>query len=234
MGLAGNVLSLLTVANLSLALFAYVALTFGWQIVYYRFFHPLAKFPGPFWASVTRLWIAKHSLQQTEVPTVYALAKEYGQSCRNHNLNSLLIGFFHRPRRSHHPDIAAGQRSRKAPRDLPPKCGQDWTLYHWKLWRNRVSVQHEVSQDPRCVQETRCWPCMTCSPQISCMKSNVSAADSSYSTVSRTSRRWSRSLTRVSRNGPQSSIAPSARLVKHLTSRGGQCKHLQVYKPRTH
>ncbi|CAG7963525.1 unnamed protein product [Penicillium olsonii] len=82
MGLIGNVLSLLTVTNLFLGLFAYVALTFGWQIVYYRFFHPLAKFPGPFWASVTRLWIAKHSLQETEVPTVYALAKEYGPVVR--------------------------------------------------------------------------------------------------------------------------------------------------------
>ena len=80
MGLAGNVLSLLTVTNLFLGLVAYVALKFGWQIVYYRFFHPLAKFPGPFWASVTRLWIAKHNLQETEVPTVYALAKEYGRS----------------------------------------------------------------------------------------------------------------------------------------------------------
>jgi hypothetical protein len=81
MSLAGNVLSHLTVTNLLLGLIAYVALKFGWQIVYYRFFHPLAKFPGPFWASVTRLWIAKHNLQETEVPTVYALAQEYGQSC---------------------------------------------------------------------------------------------------------------------------------------------------------
>jgi hypothetical protein len=80
MGLAGNILSLLTVTNFFLGLIAYVALKFGWQVVYYRFFHPLAKFPGPFWASVTRLWIAKHNLQETEVPTVYALAKEYGQS----------------------------------------------------------------------------------------------------------------------------------------------------------
>lgn len=81
MGLAGNVLSLMTVTNILLGLIAYITLKFSWQIIHYRFFHPLAKFPGPFWASVTRLWIAKHNLLETEVPTTYALVKEYGQSC---------------------------------------------------------------------------------------------------------------------------------------------------------
>jgi hypothetical protein len=78
MGLAENVLSLVTVTNVILGLVAYVALKFGWQVIYYRFFSPLAKFPGPFWGSVTRLWIAWHNLQETEVPTVYALAQKYG------------------------------------------------------------------------------------------------------------------------------------------------------------
>lgn len=78
MGLAENVLSLVTVTNVILSLVAYVTLKFGWQIIYYRFFSPLAKFPGPFWGSVTRLWIAWHNLQETEVPAVYALAKKYG------------------------------------------------------------------------------------------------------------------------------------------------------------
>jgi len=30
-------------------------------VVYQRFFSPLAKVPGPFWASLTRLWMMKHS-----------------------------------------------------------------------------------------------------------------------------------------------------------------------------
>ncbi|KAJ5818475.1 Cytochrome P450 E-class group I [Penicillium riverlandense] len=30
----------------------------GW-IIYTRFFHPLARFPGPFWASVSRAWIVR-------------------------------------------------------------------------------------------------------------------------------------------------------------------------------
>ncbi|KOS41781.1 hypothetical protein ACN38_g7339 [Penicillium nordicum] len=82
MGLAEDLLSLVTVANVILGLVAYVALKFGWQVIYYRFFSPLAKFPGPFWGSVTRLWIAWHNLQETEVPTVYALAQKYGPVVR--------------------------------------------------------------------------------------------------------------------------------------------------------
>ncbi|KAG0158664.1 hypothetical protein PDIDSM_6183 [Penicillium digitatum] len=54
MGLAENVLPLVTVTN----------------------------FPGPFWGSVTRLWIAWQNLQETEVPTVYALAKKHGPVVR--------------------------------------------------------------------------------------------------------------------------------------------------------
>ncbi|KAJ6098232.1 hypothetical protein N7499_002606 [Penicillium canescens] len=82
MGLAEYILSLVTVANVVLGLIAYVALKFGYQIIYYRFFHPLSKFPGPFWGSVTRLWIAWHNLHETEVQTVYELTKEHGPVVR--------------------------------------------------------------------------------------------------------------------------------------------------------
>lgn len=81
MGFGQVLLSQLTLGNVCLGLGAYVALQFLYQIVYYRFFHPLSVFPGPFWASVTRLWIAWHNLRETEVPTVRALAKQYGK-CR--------------------------------------------------------------------------------------------------------------------------------------------------------
>lgn len=78
MGLA-NVLSLLTVTNLFSALAVYIVLKIVYQIVYYRFFHPLSAFPGPFWASVTRLWIAKQNLQETEYLTCQELSKKYGK-----------------------------------------------------------------------------------------------------------------------------------------------------------
>lgn len=79
MGLAGNVLSLLTVTNLFLSFIAYIVFKIIYQIVYYRFFHPLAKFPGPFWASVTRLWITWENLKETEYLTCYELSKKYGK-----------------------------------------------------------------------------------------------------------------------------------------------------------
>lgn len=46
-----------SLSTVALAGLAYVAFRIVYQIVYYRFFHPLAAFPGPFWGSVTRLWI---------------------------------------------------------------------------------------------------------------------------------------------------------------------------------
>ncbi|KAI2790843.1 hypothetical protein POX_c03694 [Penicillium oxalicum] len=82
MGLAAQIVSLLTVTNALLSLVAYFVLKLGYQIIYYRFFHPLAAFPGPFWASVTRLWIAKQNLQETEYLTAYDLSKKYGPVVR--------------------------------------------------------------------------------------------------------------------------------------------------------
>ncbi|KAL4806077.1 cytochrome P450 [Aspergillus unguis] len=73
---------LFSVTDLVLLGIAYVAAKFAYQIVYYRFFHPLSAFPGPFWGSVTRLWIAWHNLQETELPTVYDLTKKYGPVVR--------------------------------------------------------------------------------------------------------------------------------------------------------
>lgn len=78
MGFGQDFLSQLTVAKVILGLVVYVGLRFLYQIVYYRFFHPLSAFPGPFWGGVTRLWIAWHNLRETEVPTVHALTKKYG------------------------------------------------------------------------------------------------------------------------------------------------------------
>ncbi|KAJ5975645.1 hypothetical protein N7481_009352 [Penicillium waksmanii] len=82
MGLAESALSLVSVTNVFLALFLYAISKLVYQIVYYRFFHPLSKFPGPFWASVTRLWIAKQNLAETEYLTFHELSKTYGPVVR--------------------------------------------------------------------------------------------------------------------------------------------------------
>lgn len=45
-------------AILSLFLASLVVYWFGW-IIYARWFHPYAKYPGPFLASISRLWYVK-------------------------------------------------------------------------------------------------------------------------------------------------------------------------------
>jgi hypothetical protein len=65
-------------ANVILTFVAYVAFRVLYQIVYYRFFHPLSKFPGPFWASVTRLWIAYHNIKEDEPYIEHELHKKHG------------------------------------------------------------------------------------------------------------------------------------------------------------
>lgn len=78
MGLVDDIWCRATLLNFILGTLGYLALRFLYQILYYRFFHPLSVFPGPFWGTVTRLWITWHNLNETELPTVTALTKKYG------------------------------------------------------------------------------------------------------------------------------------------------------------
>jgi hypothetical protein len=73
---------LCTVRNALLAFIGYLFFSFAYQIVYYRFFHPLSCFPGPFWGTVTRLWLGYHNYQQTELAACYAAHKKYGPVIR--------------------------------------------------------------------------------------------------------------------------------------------------------
>ncbi len=75
--------SYLTFGNIALSIFIYVALQCIYQAVYYHYFHPLAKFPGPFWAGVTRLYIAYYDWTGQEPKKCMELVKQYGRlSCR--------------------------------------------------------------------------------------------------------------------------------------------------------
>lgn len=58
---------------------------FIYQIIYYRFFHPLKEFDGPFWGSVTRLWHTYHNIRGVELETYARLLKE-----KNSMYNSLV------------------------------------------------------------------------------------------------------------------------------------------------
>jgi hypothetical protein len=103
---ATGLLSKLTYGNAILLIFAYFGFKVVRQIVYYRWFHPLSKFPGPFWASVTRLWVAYRNVKEDEYLTEYKLHKKYGE------LRPLLYTYkcserFHRTRHSHYAHNAA-------------------------------------------------------------------------------------------------------------------------------
>ena len=76
---AQSLLALLTARNLFFLFVAYFILSWVEQIVRYRFFSPLRHFPGPFWASVTRLWIAYHNIKEDECETELALHKKHGR-----------------------------------------------------------------------------------------------------------------------------------------------------------
>ncbi|KAL4882734.1 cytochrome P450 [Aspergillus karnatakaensis] len=51
-------------------------------IVYARYFHPLSRFPGPFWASITRIWTLLHVLPGDAEKTQRALHARYGPVVR--------------------------------------------------------------------------------------------------------------------------------------------------------
>jgi hypothetical protein len=73
-----TVLSLLTFRNLFLLATAYIFYTWISQLIRYRFLSPLRHFPGPFCASVTRLWIAYHNIKEDECQVELALHKKHG------------------------------------------------------------------------------------------------------------------------------------------------------------
>jgi hypothetical protein len=50
--------------------------------VYRRFFHPLAKYPGPFWASITRWWMVNQIFGGKHEKNIRALHKKYGNIVR--------------------------------------------------------------------------------------------------------------------------------------------------------
>jgi hypothetical protein len=77
--LISGVLSRMTIGNLVLFILAYFAFRVIQQIIYYRFLSPIKDFPGPFWASVTRIWIAWYNLMESEVQALEAVHKKYGE-----------------------------------------------------------------------------------------------------------------------------------------------------------
>ena len=70
--------SSLTPGNVAFFVLLYVVTQWAYQIVHNLFFHPLAKFPGPFWGRVTRLWIAYYDWMGLEPRVCGNLLAQYG------------------------------------------------------------------------------------------------------------------------------------------------------------
>lgn len=51
-------------------------------VVYQHFLHPLASIPGPFWASLSRLWMTKHAWDGDMNVTMIALHDKHGRLVR--------------------------------------------------------------------------------------------------------------------------------------------------------
>lgn len=73
-------MAFLSLANAALLGVAFVLFKIVHQIVYYHFFHPLSKFPGPFWGGVTRLWLTYHNVKGDEPAVVRTLHRKHGMS----------------------------------------------------------------------------------------------------------------------------------------------------------
>lgn len=66
--------SLLLIALILLSLLAYT--------IYFRFLHPLSKYPGPFWASITNVYKA-YQISTLNLPTnLVSLHEQYGDIVR--------------------------------------------------------------------------------------------------------------------------------------------------------
>ncbi|KAI1614672.1 cytochrome P450 [Exophiala viscosa] len=82
MAFLDKAIQLVTIRSFAYCLLAFILYRIVAQIIYYRYLHPLRDFPGPFWASVTRLWIGWHCWRQTELETEKALHEKYGPVLR--------------------------------------------------------------------------------------------------------------------------------------------------------
>ncbi|KAL4901491.1 hypothetical protein BDW74DRAFT_187701 [Aspergillus multicolor] len=79
-----NLTSLIEALKPSLGQTASIFFAVYWTVwvIYTRWFHPLAKFPGPFWASISRIWIVLHVLSGKAEKRQMRLHEKYGPIVR--------------------------------------------------------------------------------------------------------------------------------------------------------
>lgn len=95
-------------------------------VVYRRYFHSLAKFPGPFWASVTNFWMA-YQLWSLRMPvTMTRMHEKYGTIVRTG------------PNELDFTDGDAGAQILKSGKAMPKERVLQW-IYHFQtqsLWNS--------------------------------------------------------------------------------------------------
>lgn len=75
MGLMGEWPSLRAALQIG---FLLLPLYFATWVIYTRYFHPLSAIPGPFWASISRVWLAKQAADGKLDEVVRNLHRELG------------------------------------------------------------------------------------------------------------------------------------------------------------
>ncbi|KAL4936252.1 hypothetical protein BDV06DRAFT_233587 [Aspergillus oleicola] len=73
---------MITFPSILLAVIAFISVYISIQIIYYKCFHPLRHYPGPFWAGVTSLWSAWHIFWGTETLECWEATKKWGPVIR--------------------------------------------------------------------------------------------------------------------------------------------------------
>ncbi|KAG0644582.1 cytochrome P450 [Tuber brumale] len=107
-----------------------------WYVVYQRYFHPLRKFPGPFFASLTIFWRLSNILTFRQSINDHALHKKYGPVFRD-GPNSLSIS----DPRALEPIYGTKNELNKTPWYLvmdPDNTGEDYSVFS-----SRRAEQHK-------------------------------------------------------------------------------------------
>jgi len=79
---ASALLDAITTTRIASLILLYLVFRVVYQIAYYRYFHHLKVFPGPFWGSVTRLWVGYHCLKEDELAQELELHRKHGPVIR--------------------------------------------------------------------------------------------------------------------------------------------------------
>ena len=128
-----------------LASTGYIVVSFLYQIIHYRYFHPLKDIPGPFWATVTRIWGAYHNFLSDETLLTYAWLKKHNGSISSNPLSSPHSNYANSNCCSYLSKPSLSQFCQVPYNNLPPHCCQISNVHYRLFRRSWISLQHPTS-----------------------------------------------------------------------------------------